>query len=318
MTERERFIATLKRERIGGRVPHWEMVFFLTMEAIGRVHPQHRNYYQWDQMSKKEQRLHILDMAHCYVDIAEKYHHSAIFVQSDPCEQIIPTLEAIRELSGDKYYVMLHGDPTWAIPSGGDMMDFSVRLYEDMDGLKAESQRRKDAMERGVDAILKRGGLIDGICMCSDYCFNTNPFYTRDIFADLIMPYLSGAIKMYHDRGLYVIKHTDGNINPIADLMVDCGPDGLQSIDPQGGVSLTEIMQKYGDRVCCIGNVHCGLLQTGTDEEAAADVRRALKEGMAFEKGYVFSTSNCVYTGLDLARYEMMHDIWYKEGIYSF
>ena len=44
MTHRERFIRTLKCEKIGGRVPHFELVFFLTMEAIGKVHPAHRNY----------------------------------------------------------------------------------------------------------------------------------------------------------------------------------------------------------------------------------------------------------------------------------
>ena len=50
MTERERFIATLKRERIGGRVPTFELVFYLTMEAFGKVHPEHRSYHQWKQM----------------------------------------------------------------------------------------------------------------------------------------------------------------------------------------------------------------------------------------------------------------------------
>jgi len=33
--------------------------------------------------------------------------------------------------------------------------------------------------------------------------------------------------------------------------------------------------------------------------------------------GYVFSTSNCVYTGMPLQRYELMLDIWRKEGQYS-
>jgi uroporphyrinogen decarboxylase len=39
MTNRERFIRTLKCEPIGGRVPTFELVFFLTMEAFGKVHP---------------------------------------------------------------------------------------------------------------------------------------------------------------------------------------------------------------------------------------------------------------------------------------
>ena len=51
MTKREQFIKTLKCEPIGGLVPTFELVFFLTMEAFGKVHPSHRYYEQWNQMS---------------------------------------------------------------------------------------------------------------------------------------------------------------------------------------------------------------------------------------------------------------------------
>ena len=38
-----------------------------------------------------------------------------------------------------------------------------------------------------------------------------------------------------------------------------------------------------------IGNVNCGLLQTGTDEECRADVMRALRKGgMIYETGQNF------------------------------
>jgi uroporphyrinogen decarboxylase len=32
--------------------------------------------------------------------------------------------------------------------------------------------------------------------------------------------------------------------------------------------------------------------------------------------GYIFSTSNCVYTGMALERYEYVWDIWKSEGVY--
>jgi uroporphyrinogen decarboxylase len=33
--------------------------------------------------------------------------------------------------------------------------------------------------------------------------------------------------------------------------------------------------------------------------------------------GYVLSTSNCVYTGMALSRYELMLDVWRHEGNYD-
>jgi uroporphyrinogen decarboxylase len=63
MTPRDRFILALRGRQPPGRVPHFELVFFLTMEAFGRVHPSQRNYGQWMQMSDCERDLHRRDKA---------------------------------------------------------------------------------------------------------------------------------------------------------------------------------------------------------------------------------------------------------------
>lgn len=57
-------------------------------------------------------------------------------------------------------------------------------------------------------------------------------------------------------------------------------------------------------------------MQTGTEQELIDDVRRSLRDGMP-GYGYIFSTSNCAYTGLPLDRYELMYKIWQQEGIYA-
>lgn len=319
MTPRERFIKTLRREMIGGQVPHFEIVFFLTMEAIGKVHPSHRNYHQWNQMSFAEKKSQINDMAELYISIAEKYHHSGIFVHPNPCdlESVQQLLMTIREKSGDKYYLCMHGDPTWEIPNGDNMMEFSVKMYEEPGALKEEAKRRVEKRLERAAKLHSYGHLLDGFTLCSDYCFNTNPFFSCEIFEDLVVPYLAGVIDGYRELGYYTIKHTDGNVMPILKQIVDCKPDAIHSLDPQGGVDLSEVKRLYGDRVALIGNVNCGLLQTGTDEECRADVLRALYQGMSGGSGFIFSTSNCAYTGLPLERYELMHDIWMEHGNYD-
>jgi len=317
MTEKERFIKALRREPLTGLVPHFELVFYLTMEAFGKVHPTHRVFHQWKQMSAEEKKAQNRDAAWVYVETARKYGHSAIFVQSDPTdyERTAPLLEEIRDLSGDMYFIMMHGDPTFAIPDGDYMMEFSRMMYEEPEKLHDQAKRNTENHAKAA-ARLAGSGLLDGYALCSDYCFNTNPFFSGEMFDEYIVPYLREIISAYHKMGYYVIKHTDGNIMPIVGQMVDCGPDALHSIDPQAGVDLAEVKRLYGDRVCLIGNVNCGLLQTGTDGECEADVRRSLTQGMP-GYGYIFSTSNCVYTGLPLKRYEFMQRIWREYGLYS-
>ena len=123
MTPRERFIAALERRALTGRVPHFELVFFLTMEAFGRVHPSHRNYDQWLQMEEKERDLHRRDMADLYIATAERYEHSAIFIHPNPGtpEELGRMVELISERTGDRYFLMAHGDATFAVPNGAEM-----------------------------------------------------------------------------------------------------------------------------------------------------------------------------------------------------
>ncbi len=317
MSQKEQFIKALKREPITGHVPTFELVFYLTMESIGKVHPSQRTFGQWNQMSANEKKMQMNDMADSYIDIAKKYHHSAIFVHPNPgdFENTVWLLETIRERTNNEYFIMMHGDPTFSMPDGDYMEEFTRLLYEEEDKVKKEALHRMNNSIAFAEKMQKHKGLLDGFALCSDYCFNVNPFFSPAMFDVFIVPYLAGVIAAYREMGFYSIKHTDGNIMPIARQMVDCKPDALHSLDPQGGVSLSEIRRLYGDEVALIGNVNCGLLQTGTHEECVADVMRSLREGMA-GYGYIFSTSNCVYTGLPLERYELMNNLWWEHGIY--
>lgn len=275
-TPREGFIAAIERRPPSGRVPHFELVFYLTMQAFGKVHPLHRDYSQWLQMEHTERQLHREDMAGLYIATAERFEHSAIFIHPNPNveEESIRLIETIRQKSGDRYFLMQHGDVTWGIPAGEALVTFCHRLKYDKQGLK-------DEMEAAVDAQLKlavrekqRGGL-DGFALCSDYCFNTGPFLSPDQFAEFIAPYLSTLISGYRALGFYTIKHTDGNILPIIDQLIEAKPHALHSLDPQGGMDLAEIKKSCGDKLCLIGNVNCGLLASGSDEQVMESARYA-------------------------------------------
>ena len=317
MTPRERFIAALERRPLSGLVPHFELVFFLTMEVFGKVHPLHRNYEQWGQMSEAERQLHRHEMADIYLAIAERFEHSAILLISVPLwdmDEQRRQIDLVREKSGDRYFLMIHGDATFAIPGGSDMTQLSYRMVDDPQGLKDEAERTLEKWLKEQEVLAAHGSL-DGLALCSDYCFNSGPFISPAHFDEFIYPYLTRQIAAQREMGYYVIKHTDGNIMPIIDRLVDANPHAIHSLDPQGDVDIAEVKRCYGDRVCLIGNVNCGLMDTGTDAQVVDSARYSLRHGMP-GGGYVFSTSNCIYPGMDLRRYELIQQVWRSEGVY--
>lgn len=315
MTPKERFVSALERKSIKGRVPHFELVFYLTMEAFGKVHPSHRFYIQWDQMSETERVLHRREIAEIFVKTAEEFEHSAIFLHPNPdtLEEKKQLIEIVREISGDKYFLMMEGDATFGLPSGEAMLDFTYRIQDEPEKMKQEAE---ECVNKALERAEKLRGYLDGFALCADYCLNSGPFLSPSMFSEFITPYLAKLIKGYRDMNFYTIKHTDGNIMPIIEQLIQANPHALHSLDSQAGVDIKEVKKLYGDRVSLIGNVNCGLLQTGTDEEVIESAKYALKWGMP-GYGYIFSTSNCIYTGMLLKRYELMLDIWKKYGSYD-
>jgi uroporphyrinogen decarboxylase len=313
---RLRFIAALERRPIIGLVPHFELAFFLTMEAFGKVHPCHRRYDQWLQMEQRERELHRRDIAETYLAIAQRFDHSAIFVQPNPdsVEETIRLIDIIREQTGQRYFLLRHGDATFEIPDGDHLAEFVYRIADEPEKLKREASERVHRALDEAERYRAHGGL-DGFGLCADYCFNTGPLLSPAHFGEFVAPYLAELIRGYRAMGFYVIKHTDGNIMPILDQLVQANPHALHSLDPQGGVDIAQVKRRCGDRVCLIGNVNCAALDTGSDDDVIASAHYALQHGMP-GGGYIFSTSNCIYTGMRLARYELMLDVWRREGVY--
>ena len=314
---RDRFITALKGEQPTDHVPTFELVYYLTMELLGKVHPSHRTFSQWDQMSRREKDRQIADMGQTYVATARHYGHSAIFLHGTAGIPDTETLVAqwIRENTGNEFFLMRHGDATIGMPNGDDMEAFSYRLADEADAMKRRASQDVDHALRWAEAWAGKG-IMDGFALCTDYCLNTGPFLSPSQFEEFVTPYLARLCAGYRDMGYYVIKHTDGNIMPIIDQLVQARPHALHSLDPQAGVDIAEVKRRFGRQVCLIGNVNCGLLQTGTDQEVVESCRYALRSGMP-GGGYIFSTSNCVYTGMAAERYDLMLDVWRKEGAYQ-
>lgn len=326
LSPRASFIHALERHRPiqGARVPHFELEFFLTMEALGRVHASQRTFRQWVQMSEAERDLHRRDLADLHVAVARKYEHSAILCRAPGGyddrggwndDDFLKMLEHIRDIAGDELFLMVQGDATLGLPNGDQMLAVVEQMASDPNNMLDESNCRVDAALVLAERY-RRQGVIDGFALCADYCFNNGPFLSPAQFAVFIAPFLKRLIDGYREMGFYVIKHTDGNIMPILDQLLDSNPHALHSLDPQGGVDIAEVKRVAGDKVCLIGNVSCAALDTGTREEVVASARYALKHGMP-GGGYIFSTSNCIYSGMPLERYEWILDVWRTEGVYK-
>jgi len=125
-------------------------------------------------------------------------------------------------------------------------------------------------------------------------------------YMEIIGPAFNKVMQGYKDLGYSIIKHCDGNIDPLIDFWIDCGIDCLDPIDPDAGYKMAEMKQKYGERICLKGNIDCkGALCDGTPEEVEAEVRQCIADGGA-GGGLILSSSNTIHRGVKPENYRAM------------
>jgi len=317
MTHRERAVAALER-RQPDFVPHFELAFLETdRDFDGRTFYGAAGCPGFNGVAYREAIAHN---ARLYIDIARKFDHSIICLNGskpqnypDFTQGIIDLVRSIREQVGDEFLILCHGDATYSVP-GNDMMEFTTRLMEDPQGVKREAELRVAEKLVQCKRMLQAG--VDGFTLCSDYAFNSGPFLSPGMFADFVAPYLKLLVHEQRALGAYVIKHTDGNIMPVLDMILEAEPHALHSIDPMAGMDIRLIKKEYGSRVALCGNVHCAYMQTGTPDqisESADYCLRWAKPG----GGYLFSTSNSIFRGMPLESYDLIHRIWRQKREYE-
>ena len=305
MTHRERMIAALNR-KIPDRVPTFELEFQLTEELMGRKHLCEEDLRGLDE---RETQRKLKDYAAFLIRLYETLEHDAICLHYLSTEHIGDVIGYIRELSGNEFMILAHGDGTLAIPDGDGMYELSLALYETPDALHRKCRQMAD------DAIVRdrylMGRGIDGFILCSDYCFNQGPFLSPAMFAEFIAPYLKDIIAAIRAEGGWAIKHTDGNIMPIIDQLAACHPHALHSLDPMAGVDIRAVKERWGGQLALCGNVHCAAMQTGTEQDVISSAEYCLKYGKP-GGGYIYCTSNIPFKGLPLERYQLVLDVWKK------
>ena len=315
MTLRERALAALQC-KVPDAIPTFELEFQLTPELRG-AGIDFTSSWELDRMnlSEKERDERLYQNAELMVSVYSELEYSIFNVAYLNFEDVKKSVRYIKELSGDKFLLTHHGDGTFAIPDGNEMFEFAYRIADEPEEVHAEARRMADNAIEYNKRLFDCG--IESFMLCSDYCYNSGPFLSPQMFSEFITPYLYDIIDNIRKMGGYAIKHTDGNIMPILDQLISCRPHCIHSIDPMAGVDIAEVKRlTYPKGIAICGNVNCALMQTGTDEEVRESAMYAINSAKP-GGGYIFSTSNVPFRGLDLNRYLMIQKIWRENRDYK-
>jgi uroporphyrinogen decarboxylase len=222
---------------------------------------------------------------------------------------------AVEKYKGDKA-VIVHLNDVFSLPRylmGMQNLLMAIAVEPDLVKALVEMSVRinlelaKEVASRGVKIVYTG----------DDIAYNKGLLMSPKHFRELLYPGFYRVIQGFKALGLYVIKHTDGNLWSIMDLLVDAGIDCLDPIDPLAGMDLGEVKAKYRDRIALKGNVDCADLMTfGTPEEVVEATKVALRQGMP-GGGYILSSSNSIHSAVKPENYAAMLQTLHEYGCYA-
>jgi uroporphyrinogen decarboxylase len=278
--------------------PTWELGFQIEKEFFG-MDPDAVRGARYDS-DEGRQRAWWAYRASVFERLADELSWGAVRGGRSPAE-----IEVTAKRLDGKALIAAYDDVgVFWMPTGGDIMDFVVRLFEEPDRLHEEARAKCDRAKRFFREAVAAGA--DFFMLTYDFGFNNAPFVSPAQFGEFIAPYLAEVVAEIHGLGRRAILHSDGCLHGILDQIHATGVDGYHSIDPQGHMDIRAVRDEFPDWLL-MGNVACNRLQDVDDEGIRQSVRYGMEHG-GIGKRYIFSASNVIYDGMPAESYRIMLD----------
>ncbi len=170
------------------------------------------------------------------------------------------------------------------IPSGPNLMGlygevgleaFSYYLADCPDVIVELMEMNTVCAERWYRNLPEWHGIEAGF-LGDDIAFKSGPLLSPVWMREHYFPRLARVIDAAHGRGIKVLFHSDGNLNPILDDLVAAGIDGINPIEVLAGMDVGEIHRRHPHLFMAGGIDVSQLLPFGTPGQVRDAVRKAI------------------------------------------
>jgi len=155
--------------------------------------------------------------------------------------------------------------------------------------MEFEIAKAKLFLDKGADAIL----------ITDDIAFNSGVFLPEEIMQVIAFPFYREAVKQIKKhRDVPVFFHSDGKMDTVVPLIIDCGFDGMHSLQPSAGMDIGSLKKEYGNHLCLMGNIDLDYVMTFSPPQ---EVERVVKETIdiaARGGGFILSTCNTLINAI--------------------
>jgi len=130
------------------------------------------------------------------------------------------------------------------------------------------------------------------ILIADDFATKQGPIFSPDFLRKEHFPRVRRLTEAWQSHGMKVLYHSDGNWRSVIPDLVECGVDGFYCLEPAVGMDIIDFKTAWPNHVWAGGVDGVDLMERGSPEDVAAEVRRHIQQTDALQTGGMFVGSS--------------------------
>ena len=207
----------------------------------------------------------------------------------------VHVFEIMKNIAGHEYMLLgMADDPDWI----RDMVMTFSRLYLNLQ-----------------EILFSEEGPPDGLWYWEDMGFKQRPFMSPAMYAGIIQQGHKLTFDSAHARGLPVIVHSCGFVEPLVPGLLEAGMDCLQVIEVKAGMDLLRLYRTYGERLSFMGGID--VREIISNDRARIDRELEAKLPIVKQRyGFVLHSDHSIPNTVDYGTYRYFVERGIEIGTY--
>lgn len=165
------------------------------------------------------------------------------------------------------------------------------------------------------EMLFTQEGAPDGLWYYEDMGYKGSPFFSPDMYKDLIFPAHKLVFDAAKERNLPIILHSCGFVEPLLPGLIEAGINCLEAMEVKAGMELVHLHSLYGDKISFMGGLDVRVLCTNDRLQIDHLLQSTLPKVMQ-GYNYIVQTDHSVPSSVEYDTYQYFVDESLRLGTY--
>jgi uroporphyrinogen decarboxylase len=216
-------------------------------------------------------------------------------------------MEEIQSLIGDTVHI------DWSIGTGFcaafDAMGLETYIYFSYDYPDVLQEYMEISCDLAVEKVEASAdlSLSPVVLIAEDFSTKGGPIFNAKFLDKYHFPYVKRLAQAWHNHGIKVLYHSDGNYKSVIPNLIACEVDGFYCLEPNCGMEVVSLVHEYPQMVWAGGVDGVDLMERGTPDQVKKVVTgHIIKTNVLQRGGMLVATSSEINPPIQMENFVTM------------